>query len=113
LAAAITFRVDSGMRMVNHVLLETVDLGPDAVHRLYPRDGGAGSISAAAEAKVLEHLVAYIGRLHECGNVSVRSLTYGRGLMHVASKSGFRARLEASNGRAIFWLPDTRYSLGF
>jgi hypothetical protein len=105
LAAALTFMVDSEMKTVNHVLLETVDEGLAAEQRLYPRQGGAGGISAAAEAKVLEHMVAYIGRLHECGNVSVRRLTYGRGLMHVANKSSFRARVDAANGEAILWLP--------
>jgi hypothetical protein len=113
LAAAVTFMVDSEMRTVNFVLLETVDEGPDAMQRLYPRDGGAGSISAAVEEKVLEHFVAYIGCLHECGNVTVNCLGYGRGLMHVANKSSFRARLEAANGRTIFWVPDARYSLAF
>jgi hypothetical protein len=113
LAAAVTFMVDSEMRTVNYVLLETVDEGPDAMQHLYPRRGGPGSISTAAEAKVLEHLVAYIERLHECGNVAVGRLTYGRGLMHVADKTSFRARVDAANGRAILWLPDMRYSLGF
>ena len=83
LAAAVTFLVDSKLSTVNYVLLETVDEGSVAEQRLYPRQGGPGSISAAAEEKVLEHLIAYIGRLHECGNVSVLRLTYGRGLMHV------------------------------
>jgi hypothetical protein len=111
-AATATFMVDSVMRTVNYVLLETVDEGHDAEQRLYPRHGGPGSISTAAEEKVLEHMVAYIGCLRECGNVIIRRLTYGRGLMHVADKSSFRARVDAANGRAILGWPDTHYSLG-
>jgi hypothetical protein len=40
---------------VNHVLLEAVDEGSVAMQRLYPRQGGGGYISAAAEENVLEH----------------------------------------------------------
>jgi hypothetical protein len=112
LAAAVSFMVDSEMMTVNHVLLETVDEGPVAVQRLYPRQGGAGSISAEAEKKVLEHWVAYIGRLHQRVNVSISSITYGRGLMNVADKSSFQASLEEANGGAIMWMPQMRYSLG-
>jgi hypothetical protein len=116
LGAAVSFTVDnSEMKPINHVLLETVDEGPVAEQRLHPRQGGPGnpgSISAAAEEKVLEHWVAFIRRLHEISNASVGSIMYGRGLMHVANKSSFRARLEAANGRAIIWLPNMRYSLG-
>jgi hypothetical protein len=79
--------VDSEMMAVNYVLLETVDKGPVAEQRLCPRHGGAGSISPAAEKKVLEHWVAYIGRLHEIGNASVNSITFGRGDSRRASGS--------------------------
>jgi hypothetical protein len=51
------------------------------------------------QRRVLERLFAY---MHECGNTTVSSITYGRGLR----------RLEAANGRAIIWMPDTRYNLG-
>jgi hypothetical protein len=112
LAAAVTFMVESEMKPINHVLLEAVDEGPAAEQRLYPRQGGPGSISAAAEEKVLEHWVAYIGRLHEISNVSVKSITFGRGLMLVADKSSFQARLEEANGQPIMWIPDGRHSLG-
>jgi hypothetical protein len=100
---------DSKTKTINHVLLETVDEGPAAVQRLHPRQGGAGSISAAAEERVLEHWVDYIKRLHEISNASVSSINYGRGLMHVANKSSFRARLETANGGAITWVPNMRY----
>jgi hypothetical protein len=58
LAAAVTLRTAGKTCSVNHVLLETVDEGPEAEQRLYPSQGGAGSISAVAEKKVLEHWVA-------------------------------------------------------
>jgi hypothetical protein len=112
LAAAVRVWVDSKLRTVNHVLLETVDEGSEAEQRLYPRQGGPGTISAAAEKKVLEGWVAYIGRLHEIGNVSVKSITFGRGLMHVADKNSFQARLEEANGQPIMWVPDKQHSLG-
>jgi hypothetical protein len=113
LAAAVTFMVsDSEIGSINHVLLETVDEGPEAEQRLYPTQGGPGSISAAAEEKVLEGWVAYIVRLRELGNASVKSITFGRGLMFVADKSSFQGRLEEANGRPIMWIPDGRHSLG-
>jgi hypothetical protein len=113
LGAAVSFMVnDSEVRTINHVLLETVDEGRAAEQRLSPRQGGPGFISAAAEEKVLEHWVAFIGRLHEISNASVSTIKYGSGLMIVANKSSFRARLESANGGAIIWVPNMRYSLG-
>jgi hypothetical protein len=32
------------------------------------------------QRRVLERLFAYIERLHECGNATVSSISYGRGL---------------------------------
>jgi hypothetical protein len=111
LTAAVSFMVDSERRGVTNVLLETVDEGPVAEQRLNPRRGGPGSISTAAAEKVLEHWVAYVGRLHDEYNASVSCITFGRGLMHVADKSSFQASVEAANGGAIMWVPNTQYSL--
>jgi hypothetical protein len=111
LAAAVTFVVDFKLNEVNYVVLETVDEGPEAEERLYPKQGGPGSISAAAEEKVLEGWVAFIGRLREIGNASVNSICFGRGLMFVADKNSFEARLEEANGGPIMWMPDRRHSL--
>jgi hypothetical protein len=111
LAAALSFMVDSKTRTVTTVLLETVDEGPVAEERLQCIQGGPGFISAAAEKKVLEHWVAYIGRLRNECTADVNSITYGRGLMHVADKSSFRASVEAANGGEIIWVPNRGYSL--
>jgi hypothetical protein len=112
LAAAVTFFFDSKLSTVNHVLLETVDEGPVAEERLYPRQGGSGDISVAAEEKVVEGWVAFIGRLREISNMSVKSITFGRGLMFVADKSSFEERLEEANGGHIMWIPDRQHRLG-
>jgi hypothetical protein len=112
LAAAVTLMFDSKLSTVNYVFLETVDEGPVAEERLYPKQGGSGDISTAAEEKVVEGWVAFIGRLREISNVSVKSITFGRGLMWVADKTSFEERLEEANGGHIMWIPDTQHSLG-
>jgi hypothetical protein len=113
LVAAVSFHADGKHWTVNHVLLETVDDGPEPEKRLYPRSGGPGTIATAAEEEVLEHWVAYIGRVHEIGNASVSGITYGRGLMHVADKRDFQKKLDAANSpKKIMYLPDSRYAFG-
>jgi hypothetical protein len=112
LAATVFFMVDSERKTVKHVLFETVDEGSVVVQRLSPKQGGPGSISTAAAEKVLEHWVAYIGRLHEECNAPVSSITFGRGLVHVADKRSFQASVKAANGGAIMWMPDNRFTLG-
>jgi hypothetical protein len=111
LSAALSFMVDSKKRTVSTVFLETVDEGPVAEQRLQCRHGGPGVISAAAEKKVLEHWVAYIGRLRNECSADINSITFGRGLMHVADKSSFQASVEAANGGEIIWVPNRHYSL--
>jgi hypothetical protein len=98
LTATVSFMVDSEKRTINDVLLESVDEGPAAEERLRQGGAGRGSISAAAEEKVLEHWVAYIGRLREISNASVSSIKYLCGLKEVANKSSFQ---EGSRKRMV------------
>jgi hypothetical protein len=110
LAAAIMLEFDSKWSTVNHVLLETVDEGPAAQERLYPSRGGAGDISIAAEKKVLDGWIAFIRSLRDFCNVTVKSITFGRGLMFVANKGSFQESLEEANGGPIMWIPDREHS---
>jgi hypothetical protein len=112
LTAAVSFLVN-GERgsTAAFVMLETVDEGEVAENRLNPRGRGPGDISTAAAAKVLECWCAYIRRLRNECSANIYSVTYGRGLMHVADKSSFREIVEAANGDTVVWVPNTEHSM--
>jgi hypothetical protein len=95
--------------MVNHVVLEEIDQGDEAMGRLYPTYG-SGSLSEVTKEKVLVLWVAFAVRLQELG-ISIRAVTYGRGLNYLNDDAAFKKQVDTAHGRPITWCPDMAHAM--
>jgi len=94
---------------INHVLFETIDEGREALQRLYPSNGGSGTLSKAAKRFVIARLSIFVKRLNEHG-LQASSMTYGRGLMWLSDDEESTEKIEENNaGAKMMWVPSMNY----
>lgn len=68
---------------VHNVIYRKVDAGREALRRIYPRDGGFGSVAEGKKEEVIEHIGRFVDML-AAENISVIWMTCGRGLPWLA-----------------------------
>lgn len=101
-----------GVSFVNGLLFHAVDQGAKARRDLHPSNGGSGTLSKEAKAKVLKKITWFfeMARQH---NVEICSLSYGRGLMWMVDdnfqKSSLVQKWKELGGKRLLMTGDSRH----